>query len=138
MMANVIATVIHSVRQGEGRIGDVLKRMGILSHPIDAARDLLGEFARSDDSGIIDQLAIAIASSLDNRPEEAQEEIKALFEAGANPELYGRIASRARREELRWLFNLIAGIVDPNASTGELGAGRTGPAALAATSRHQR
>ena len=50
MMANVIATVIYSVRQGEGRIGDVLKRMGILSHPVDAARDLLGEFARSDDS----------------------------------------------------------------------------------------
>ena len=112
MMANVIATVIHSVRQGEGRIGDVLKRMGILSHPIDAARDLLGEFARSDDSDIIDQLAIAIVSRLDDRPEDAQEEIKALFETGANPELYHRIASRTRCEELRWLFNLIAGIVD--------------------------
>ena len=70
MMANVIATVIDSVRQGEGRIGDVIRRMGILSQPIDAARDLLGEFARSDDSGIIDQLAIAIVSRLDNRPEE--------------------------------------------------------------------
>ena len=112
MMANVIATVIHSVRHGEGRIGDVLKRMGILSEPIDAARDLLREFARSDDSGIIDQLAIAIVSRLDDRPDKAQEEIKALFEAGANPELYDRIASRTRREELRWLFKLISSIVN--------------------------
>ena len=70
MMANVIATVIYSVRQGEGRIGDILKRLGILSHPVDAARDLLGEFAQSDDSGIIDQLAIAIVSRLDDRPED--------------------------------------------------------------------
>jgi starch synthase len=112
MMANVIATVIHSVRQGEERIGDVVKRMGILSQPVDAAHDLLREFARSQDSGIIDQLAIAIVSRLDNQPEDAQEEIKTLFETGANPELYDRIASRTRCDELRWRFNLIAGIVN--------------------------
>jgi hypothetical protein len=111
MMANVIATVIYSVRQGEGRIGDILKRLGILSHPVNAARDLLREFAQSDDSGIIDQLAMEIVSILDGQPEATPEEIKALFEAGANQELYGRIASRSRREDLRWLFNLFSGIL---------------------------
>ena len=111
MMANIIATVIYSVRQGEGRVGEMVKRMGILSRPINAAQDLLHEFARSDDSGIIDQLATAIASTLDDRPDAALDETKALFEAGANPELYERIASRTHRKELRWLFNLISRIL---------------------------
>ena len=111
MMANIIATVIHSVRQGEGRVGDIFKGMGTLSHPAKSARDILREYAQSEDSGLIDQLAIAISTALDRRPRACEQEMRALLKEGAKPELYRRIASRAQSEDVRWLFGLLSDIL---------------------------
>lgn len=108
MMANVIATVIYSVRQGESRVGDIFRSMGTLSHPVKSARDILCEYVQSEDLGILDQLAIATATALDRRPQASEEEIQALLKEGAKPELYRRIASRAQSEGVRWLFSLLS------------------------------
>jgi Predicted ATPase (AAA+ superfamily) len=115
MMANVIATVISNTRWGEERVGVILRKMGRLSAPVDASPELLAEFARSTDLGILDQLAVAIASVLDNHPDQAETEAQALFEAGANPALYGRIASWVRHPHVRWQFSLLREVFNAKA-----------------------
>jgi hypothetical protein len=106
MMANVIATVIYHTRWGEARMGRILKEMGMLSSPRDAVLKLLQDAAQSGDSGIIDQLAEAIALALDAAPERAEAEARALFDSKANPALYDRIAVWAKAELVRWIFGL--------------------------------
>ena len=107
MMANVIATFISNTRWGEARVGDILQQMGMLSVPAEAAPELLENYARSADLGILDQLATAIAGTLDKQPDHAEVEAQALFKAKANPVLYGRIASWAKHTHVRWAFALL-------------------------------
>jgi len=110
MMANIIATVIQNTRQGESAIGNIVQQMGTLSAPKNAAPELLRYFAKSADLGIIDQLATALAAALDREPERALIEAEALFEAEANPALFGRIANWTKNEELKWQFGLFDSI----------------------------
>ncbi|HEX2993358.1 MAG TPA: hypothetical protein VHP14_00950, partial [Anaerolineales bacterium] len=116
MMANVIATVISNTRWGEERVGIILRKMGRLSAPVDASQELLAEFASSTDLGILDQLAVAIADVLDSRPDEAENEAQALFERGANPALYSRIASWSVHPHVRWEFSLLREIFNAKAT----------------------
>jgi starch synthase len=111
MMANVIATVISNTRWGEARVGEILQKMGMLAAPVEAAPELLADFARSADMGILDQLAMAIARVLDNKPNQAETEAQALFEARANPALYGRIASWATHSHVHWEFSLLRDVL---------------------------
>jgi len=110
-MANVIATVINNTRQGEASVGDVLRQIGILSMPEDAAPALLHDFARTDNAGLLDQLAIAIAKRLDNKPNLVDAEAKALYEVEANPSIYERIASWSKNEQVRWEFSLFHNVL---------------------------
>ncbi len=112
MMANVVATVIDITRQGETRIGKIIKQMGILSSPINnATHNLLKNFARTNDTGLMDQLAITVAFYLDKEPDKAETEIKLLFEANANSSIYSRIAAWAEDDWVRWIFSLFSDIL---------------------------
>jgi GAF domain-containing protein len=118
MMANIIATVIYNTRRGEARVGDILKRMGTLSDPVNASLDLLHTSACSADWGVIDQLAMAIASILDKKPDKAETEAKALFDARANPLLYNRIANWAQHEDVQWKFHFFDCVLKIGAESG--------------------
>ena len=110
MMANVIATVIYNARQSEKHLAGILQHLGCLSAPIDASADLLRRLARDTDSGIIDQLARALAADLDRTPGKALPELRALFESGANREIYRRVAFWSGVGQVRWpclLFDAI-------------------------------
>ncbi|MBN1487594.1 MAG: GAF domain-containing protein [Anaerolineae bacterium] len=119
MMANVITAVIQNTRQGEKRVGEILKQLGTLSTSTSAASDLLKKVARSTDLGILDQLAITIAAILDKQPKQIEEEAKALFEAGANPSIYNRIASWARNDIVKWEFSLLDNVFDISTITSQ-------------------
>lgn len=113
MMANFIATVIENTRQGERKIGDILRSAGIASHPIpDMSSELLSTSARSTDAGILDQLAISIAEALEREPDQSLVEAQALFGLNADVGLYGRIANRAHvgsrvQREFNLLYDLL-------------------------------
>ena len=116
MMANVIATVIQNTRVGEQRSGKTLGQLGLLSAPVNATPILLRDAARSADLGVLDQLAVAISTALSQKPELIESEAHALFTAGANPTIYGRIASWASGETVggetvRWEFSLLNSIL---------------------------
>jgi starch synthase len=106
MMANVIATVIYNTRQGEAHVGDVLRQIGTLSKPEDAEL-ALRDFAHISNTGLLDQLAKALAIHMDAEPEQVEAEAKALYEVGADPLIYERIASWAKNDQVRWEFSLI-------------------------------
>jgi starch synthase len=111
MMANVIAAVINNTRQGEARVGDVLRQIGILSRPENAAPTLLRKFAQTDNTGLLDQLAIAIANCLDREPGLVDAEVQALFEADANLAIYDRIVGWAKNQQVRWEFSLFRNVL---------------------------
>jgi GAF domain-containing protein/cellulose biosynthesis protein BcsQ len=106
LMANVITAVIHTAHEGEARIGAILRQAGSLSAPKEIVPGLLRDCVRSQDQGIIEQVAIALARSLDANPNRDHQELKALFDARANPELYRRVAYWAESPSVKWSFNL--------------------------------
>jgi starch synthase len=114
MMANVIATVVYNAQQGEKRIGSILKQLGSLSSPPDkkAVPGLLRDLACTQDAGILNQFGAAIATVLDRQPSKAEVEAKALFNAHANPIIYGQIAKLSSSEHVRWIFSLIQNILN--------------------------
>ena len=136
MMANIIATVIYSVRQGEGRVGDVLKAMGTLSHPVNAVGELLGKFARSEDSGVIDQLAIAIAYVLDQSAGVGTRGNRGALQGTCQP---GAIRSHSQPVATRRRALAIRSVLwrdHASAPAGELGASRADGSLLAAALRN--
>ena len=112
MMANVIATVIQSTRAGEQRVGAILKQLGTLSDPQnDVVPQLLGDAARNKDLGVLDQLAVAIATKLNSDAGRTEAEEHALFDAKANSAIYARIASWTKNNTVRWEFMLLQAIL---------------------------
>lgn len=120
MMAKVIATVIHNTQQGERRLRDIFSKMGTLSGPRDASAEVLLEYARQEDAGLVNQLACTLAGELGREPDRIEEEARALFLArsGLGPELrphiFERVSHWARsqhHERVEWQFALYESVL---------------------------
>jgi starch synthase len=107
MMAKVIATVVYNAQQNEKHIEKILQQLGSLSEPATGAvPTLLGDLAREQEPGVLDQLGKSIAAIIDKKPDFCEKEIKALFIANAQVDLYERIALWSQNEQVKWTFSL--------------------------------
>ena len=107
MMGNVIASVIETARNGEKRVGELLKGIDPQLLFDVSARSLLQSLWRSQEEGLIDQLAITLATQLDSHPELLLDRVKALFDAEANPLLYYRVAVHSKQPGVRQQLRLL-------------------------------
>jgi|GEM_PF-28149 len=112
MMADVIATVVHNTQMGfECNVGLMLRHMGRLSAPQESAAELLLECACTGDEGTLDQLAISVARQLDAHPAGTLDEAKALFEVGAQLQLYRRISDWAKNSSVTQIYSLLHAVL---------------------------
>jgi hypothetical protein len=123
MMANVIATVIHNTQQGENRIGDILRKMGVLSQPVDASAHVLQKYIEEKDSSLLNQISFALAEDLGHAQDLIKLEAEKIFEArrhlepSISADLFERVASWARSlryDRLEWEFALYESILRSN------------------------
>ena len=124
MMANVIGTVIDNIQQGEKRISVILRDMGTLTKSLDVSNIVLTKYTSEKDSGLVDQLALALAEDLGNGPiSDIEPEAEKIFiarkkvEPELRPELYERISVWARHlnhELVEWQLSLYHSILASN------------------------
>ena len=124
MMANVIGTVIDNIQQGEKRIGSILRDMGTLTNSIDVSNHVLAKYTSEKDSGLVDQLALALSEDLGKAQSiDIEAEAEKIFisrkqlDSELRPELFERISGWARYlkyDRVEWQFNLYHSILASN------------------------
>ena len=93
MMGNVIATVVYNAQLSQNRLIRILAKLGSLANPNQqAALTLLTEFAQSKDRGDVQLLATSLEGAIVDDAENAYREGIALLGAGANHDLFAKIA----------------------------------------------
>ena len=118
MMANIIATVVYNtqvseeqINLGKERVGYILKQLGLLTKPVNAAHNILSRFVGPKETDMLDQVTNAFTANLDREPIAVEKEAKAFYETGARPVLYQNIACRSRNDAIRRRFALFGQIL---------------------------